>query len=189
MHVLVKGLLERAQPEKGRLRSLLLASLTNFVANQRNHLCAVKRGGARTVSSEVGDAEARYLLEPLDEVTPERIYERQWAAALLARVLAQLRAEFVRAGKEQAFDVLKAALTSEKSDAVYRHAGEALNVSAGAARVAAHRLRRRYRELLRVEIGRTVHGPEQDIDDEIKYLFSVMQHRAGQGASTLALRP
>src|SRR5918911_4650564 len=82
-HVIAKGVLERAAPEKGRLRSFLLASLHNFVANDRDLLLAQKRGGGRRPASDMNGAESRYTLEPADDATPERIYERQWAITLL----------------------------------------------------------------------------------------------------------
>jgi DNA-directed RNA polymerase specialized sigma24 family protein len=187
VHVIAQGILERAQPDKGRLRSFLLASLTNYVANDRNRLGAQKRGGTRPRPA-LKDAESRYRLEPIDALTPERIYERQWAITLLTRVLARLRADFARAGKHDVFDVLKMHLAGEKSDALYRRSAEKLGISVGAARVAAHRLRRRYRELLRAEIERTVSGTAQDVDDEVRYLFSVTQQTGCGDVSTLAVR-
>jgi DNA-directed RNA polymerase specialized sigma24 family protein len=174
-HVLATGLLSRAQPEKGRLRSLLLASLTNFVANDRKRRSARKRRDIARILPEVADAEARYLREPADHVTPERLYERQWAAALLTRVLDQLRDELARSGRDRLFDGLKEHLVGDGDETAYRAAASALDLSPGAARVAAHRLRRRYRALLRAEIARTVGGSESEVDDEIRYLFSVTQ--------------
>jgi RNA polymerase sigma-70 factor (ECF subfamily) len=105
-------------------------------------------------------------------VTPERVYERQWAAALLDQVLDRLRDELTRAGKRPLFDLLKSRLTGDTGDASYRDAAETLHLSEASLRVAAHRLRRRYRELLRAEVARTVTGPAQEIDDEIRYLFN-----------------
>jgi RNA polymerase sigma-70 factor (ECF subfamily) len=142
-HLLTQRLLARAQPEKGRLRSLILASLTNFVANEHDRRCAQKRRGAAHVRADAVDAEARYAREPADHVTPERLYERQWAATLLTRVLDRLRDEVARSGKDRAFDLLKGHLIGEKDQAAYRDAAEALGLSAGAVRVAVHRLRRR----------------------------------------------
>ena len=171
-HILANGLLARAQPEKGRLRSLLLASVTNFVTNERERTSARKRCAT---GPPLSDAESRYIREPADTVTPERLYERQWAAALLTRVLDRLRAELAQAGKDGMFDLLKDHLIGDHDEASYRCAADALGLSAGAARVAAHRLRRRYRELLRAEIARSVDGSDRDVDDEIRYLFSVTQ--------------
>jgi RNA polymerase sigma-70 factor (ECF subfamily) len=174
VHVLDKGLLARAQPEKGRLRSLLLRSLTNFVANDRERRFAQKRRdpGAR-ILVDVADAEARYVREPADHVTPERLYERQWAAALLTRVLDRLRDELAQSGKAHLFDLLKEHLLGERDEAAYREAATRLELSAVAVRVAALRLRRRYRELLRAEIAATVGRSDSEIEDEIRYLFTV----------------
>jgi RNA polymerase sigma-70 factor (ECF subfamily) len=172
-HVLARKLLERADRQKGRLRAFLLASLTNFVACERERSHAQKRGGATLAWADLDDAETRYRLEPVDEITPERLYERRWAAALLDRVLRQLRAEFARTGRVRVFDALKSHLTGEPSEVAYREASGALHLSDGAVRVAAHRLRRRYRELLRAEIARTVADPATEVDDEIRYLFDV----------------
>jgi RNA polymerase sigma-70 factor (ECF subfamily) len=175
-HILDNGLLTRAEPEKGRLRSLLLTSLNNFVANEHHRRSALKRRAAPAVTrAEMVDAEARYAREPVDTVTPERLYERQWAATLLTHVLDTLRDEFARAGKAHLFDLLKGHLVGEKDEDAYRDAAAALDTSVGALRVAAHRLRRRYREMLRAEIARTVDGSDREIDDEIRYLFNVTQ--------------
>ncbi len=174
VHVVTKRILERAQPQRGRLRSLLLVCLKHFVANEQHRQRATKRGGSATSVNRRVDG--RPMFEPADDLTPERIYERQWAIALLGRVLDELRAEFVRTGKERLFDAVKGHLLDADRDAGYRDAAATLNVSEGALRVAVHRLRRRYRELLRREIARTVTGPTQDIDDEIRYLLTVVQH-------------
>jgi RNA polymerase sigma-70 factor (ECF subfamily) len=174
-HILANDLLSRARPDKGRLRSLLLAALTNFVANDHHRRFAQKRRDPVFAPADLTDAEARYAREPVDPMTPERMYERQWAAALLTRVLDRLRGELARTGRERLFDLLKDRLIGETSDAAYRDTAGALDLSVGATRVAAHRLRRRYRELLRDEIACTVDGSDREIDDEIRYLFSVTQ--------------
>ena len=168
-HVLSRDLLNRAQPERGRLRSFLLACLANFVTNERERASAQKRGGM--MRADVRGAEAQYSLERVDHVTPERLYERRWAMAVLQRVLGDLRDDYVRAGKGALFDVLKDQLTGDKDPASYRRAAVALGVSEGALRVTAYRLRRRYRERLRDQIARTVTGPEEEVRDEIRCLF------------------
>jgi RNA polymerase sigma factor (sigma-70 family) len=175
MHLLAKRVLERAEPERGRLRSLLLTCLSNFVANEKNHLHAKKRGGPAAPARPPADP--RDLIEPSDDLTPERIYERQWAVMLLRRVLDDLRAELARAGKERVFDTLRGYLLGDQADAGYRRAAAALNTTEGNARVTVHRLRRRYRELLSNEIARTLRGRPADVDEEIRYLFSVMQRQ------------
>jgi DNA-directed RNA polymerase specialized sigma24 family protein len=175
MHVLAKQVLEHAEPQRGRLRSLLLACLKNFVVNERNHLHAKKRGGTAAVARPPADP--RDVIEPSDDLTPERIYERQWAVMLLRRVLDDLRAELARAGKERVFDTLRSHLVGDQADPGYRRAAAVLNTTEGNARVTVHRLRRRYRELLSHEIARTLRGRPADVDGEIRYLFNVMQRQ------------
>jgi RNA polymerase sigma factor (sigma-70 family) len=169
-HVLSRDLLNRAQPERGRLRSYLLACLANFVANERERAVALKRGGP--ACPRLGAADAQYSAEPADHATPERLYERRWAMAVLERVLDDLRGNYVRAGKGDLFDALKDQLIGDTDDASYRRVAQTLGISEGALRVTAHRLRRRYRERLRDEIARTVTGPEEDVRDEMRYLFN-----------------
>ena len=175
VHVVSKRILERAQPQRGRLRTLLLVCLKHFVANEQHRQRATKRGGSVTKADQRADG--RPMVELADDVTPERIYERQWAITLLGRVLDELRAEFVRTGKARLFEALRGQLVDAGGDAGYRDAAVELNASEGALRVAVHRLRRRYRDLLRREIARTVTGPAQDIDDEIRFLRTVVQHQ------------
>ena len=178
VHLLSKRVLQRAQPERGRLRSLLLACLTNFVANEQSHTRARKRGGGVAALRFEPDDARMPLVEPSDDLTPETIYERQWAITLLRHVLDELRAEMAGAGRAHVFDALKLYLVGDSGHAGYRHAAEALHTSEGNARVTVHRLRRRYRQLLSDEIARTLHGPAADVDDEIRYLFSVMQRHS-----------
>ena len=176
-HLLAKRVLQRAEAGRGRLRSLLLACLTNFVVHEKQLLQRKKRGGTRSVSF-CPPIDPRHVIEPRDELTPDKIYERQWAVTLLRRVLEQLRDELTVDGKAQLFDVLKNYLVGDTARLDYRCAAAALNINEGAARVAVHRLRRRYGDLLRQQIAQTVHGSTQDIEEEIKYLLIVVQHQA-----------
>jgi RNA polymerase sigma-70 factor (ECF subfamily) len=175
-HLLAKRVLQRAEPERGRLRSLLLACLTNFVANEKHLHRAKKRSGAFPASL-CPRIDPRDVIEPSDELTPDRIYERQWAVALLRRVLDQLRDEFAAGGKAQLFDALKNHLVGDTVRLDYRRAAAVLNVSEGSARVAVHRLRHRYRTLLWQQIARTVNGSTKDIEEEINYLRTVVQRQ------------
>jgi RNA polymerase sigma factor (sigma-70 family) len=170
MHLLSKRILERAEPERGRLRTLLLTCLTNFVANEQNLQRAKKRGGPAPAAVQSVDARD---VEPRADLTPEIVYERQWAVMLLRRALEQLRAELARTGRQHVFDALKDALVGEPPS--YRTAAERLRTTEGNARVTAHRLRRRYRELLSHQIAGTLNGPSVDVDDEIRYLLRVVQ--------------
>jgi RNA polymerase sigma-70 factor (ECF subfamily) len=185
VHLLAKRVLERAHPERGRLRSLLLACLTNFVANEKKHVRATKRGGLRMATLRP-PADPRDVIEPSGDLTPEAIYERQWAVMLLRRVLDALRGELTQAGKQRVFDVLKPYLVGDHAGAGYRHAASVLNTTENNVRVTVHRLRRRYRALLSDEIARTLDpgmskspapASSNEVDEEIRYLFSVMQRQ------------
>lgn len=166
VHLLAKRVLDRAEPERGRLRSLLLVCLSNFVSNERTRSRAKKRGGGEDLQP---------VFEPANDMTPERIYERQWAVTLLRRVLTSLRAEFAAAGNDHVFDTLKSYLLGESAEVSYREAATALNLSEGATRVTVHRLRRRYRSLLWAEVAQTLRGPAPDVEGEIRHLLSVLQ--------------
>jgi RNA polymerase sigma factor (sigma-70 family) len=172
--LLEKNILAVAQPERGRFRTFLLSTLKNFLCNEYDKARAKKRGGDRLVLSLDFEAgESRYRMEPAHTLTAERLFERQWALAVLDRVLGLLRAEFAAAGKEPLFDTLKALLTAGRKEASYAAAAETLGMTEGAIRVAAHRLRRRYRGLLRAEVAQTVAEPDE-IDDEIRRLFETL---------------
>ena len=167
--LLEKGTLRAADPERGHFRSFLLASLQHYVSNERARARAEKRGGS-TLLLQLDDADRRYRLEPPDERTPETFFEREWARTVLDRAGASLREEFRRRGKEAVFDGLKEHLIGDADRLSYREIGIRLGLSEGATRVAVHRLRRRFGELLRREIGATVFHP-QDIDEEIRCLI------------------
>jgi RNA polymerase sigma factor (sigma-70 family) len=174
--VIEKAYLRDATPARGRFRSFLLASLKHFLANEWDHARALKRGGgARMVPLEVefGAGETRYRLEPANDETPELLFERRWALALLERVVARLREEYDGAGKVAQFDALKFVLTGDPSDETYAQLGERLNMSEGAVKVSVHRLRKRVRALLQEEIARTV-ADSREVDDEIQHLFEVL---------------
>ena len=160
--------------EKGKFRSFLLAVLQNFLANEWDRSHAAKRGSGQTpISLNDTDAEARYRLEPADTLTAEKIFERRWALALLAQVLARLRGEHTQAGKSALYDTLKPCLTGAREAAPYAELAARLKTTEGAIKVAIHRLRQRYRELLRDEIAQTVASPEE-VDEEIRHLFAAL---------------
>jgi RNA polymerase sigma-70 factor (ECF subfamily) len=173
--LLEKRLLARASPERGRFRAFLLASLKNFLANEHDRAAARKRGGGRAALPLDWDTgESRLSLEPRTDLTPDRIYDRQWAILLLDLVLDRLRAEYAAAGKGPLFDRLKDALAGTGRGVAYDELARDLGLSADAARQAASRLRKRYRELLRAEVAATVDDPA-DVDDEIRGLFAALQ--------------
>jgi RNA polymerase sigma-70 factor (ECF subfamily) len=173
-HLLEKKSLAVADRERGRFRSFLLSSLKHFRANERDRARAQKRGGGRTtLSIDLQDAESRYQNEPAHDLTPEKVFERRWALALLDRVLARLREEFAQAGKTKLFDRLKVFLSGEKSAKSQRESADQLGMTEGAVKVAVHRLRRRYRELLRSEIAETVATPDE-VEDELRQLLAAL---------------
>jgi RNA polymerase sigma-70 factor (ECF subfamily) len=171
--VLDKRFLAGADREKGRFRTFLLTAVKRFLAKEREAARAQKRGGGRQVAHLDGlDPEARYRLEPADTLSPERLFERQWALAVLDQVLARLQADMAAEGKALLFDALKNHLASGRRES-YATTAVRLGMSEGAVKVAVHRLRRRYRELLQEEIRHTVASPEE-IEDEIRYLFTCL---------------
>ena len=159
---------------KGKFRAFLLAAMKHFLANQWDRCQAQKRGGAeRILSLDTVSAEIRYRLEPSHNLTPEKLFERQWAMTVLERVLARLQGELDAAGKTVLFQGLKPFLTGGRPAASYAEVAVELQMSEGAVKVAVHRLRRRFRELLKEEIAQIVTGPEE-IDDEIRYLLACL---------------
>jgi RNA polymerase sigma-70 factor (ECF subfamily) len=171
--LLEKDSLAAVDRDKGKFRAFLLAACNHFLANERDRARAKKRGGGRAVLSlAAADAEGRYSAEPADALTPEKLFERRWALALLQQVMTRLRDEFEAKGKGRLFDRLRGFLVGEKG-AGYRRAAIELRLSEGAVKVAVHRLRQRYRELLHEEIGRTVGAPEE-VEEEIRALFAAL---------------
>jgi RNA polymerase sigma-70 factor (ECF subfamily) len=171
VQLLEKGSLRVVDRDRGKFRSFLLASLKHFVANERRRGRARKRGGGQIpISLDFPSEERRYGLGPTDELTPEKIYERRWALALLEKVAFRLRQEYDRRGKLRLFDELKALLAGEDSTTSYREIAARLGITEGAVKVAVHRLRRSYGELLREEVLQTVKEPD-DVEEEIQALF------------------
>lgn len=173
--LLTKRWLSAADRNRGRFRTFLLGAFSHFLANEWHRARCEKRGGGREqVSWDQARAEDRYLAEPADELTPEKIYEKRWAATLLEKVLSQLRAEHVAAGKDGFFEAAKDFLWGEKNTLPQVELAAELELSEGALRVAVHRLRGRYRELLRAEISQTVASPDQ-VDEELRDLMAVLR--------------
>src|SRR5215471_11267899 len=164
--------LDRAEPEKGRFRAFLLTSLKFFVADEDDRRRAHKRGGGMVVPLEFSSGEERYQREPAHDETPERIFERRWALAVLDRVVERLRNEFILHGRPEHFEHLKVFLLGQ-SDAPYAALAQELNTSEGALKVAIHRLRKRYRELFRQEIADTVADPAE-VESELRHLAAML---------------
>jgi RNA polymerase sigma-70 factor (ECF subfamily) len=175
-HILEKHDLQKADPKYGKFRSFLLIRLKGFLADEHDRSHALKRGGGKKILSfNVQDAEGQYALESADQLSPEKRFEKAWALTVLERTMDRLEAEMIQKNKQGHFEHLKVYLTIEKDDLPYAHAGEKLNMAEGAVRVAVHRLRRRYRQLLRDEIAQTV-GSEDQIDEEVGHLFAALAY-------------
>jgi RNA polymerase sigma factor (sigma-70 family) len=167
--------LDAVRREKGRLRSYLLTSLKNFLAKARRRELAIKRGaGQALVPLDELLARERADLEPADNLTADRIFERRWALTLLDQVLTRLESEYRSAGNGKLFDSLKEFLSDEPNRRSQAEVAAELGMTENAVKQAVHRLRQRYRELLRDEIAQTVAVPG-DIEDELRHFISVLQ--------------
>jgi RNA polymerase sigma-70 factor (ECF subfamily) len=174
--LLDKHALHVADPKQGRFRSFLLAALKHFLANERDRIRAKKRGGGRkTLSLDFDDAEDKYALEPIDRLSPEKVFERSWAMTVLQQVMARLQDEMCSTGKQKLFEHLKAYLTGDIASVSYSQMADRLDMTEGAVKVAVHRLRKRYRQLLREEIAQTVSSEEQ-IQQEIRDLLTALAY-------------
>jgi RNA polymerase sigma factor (sigma-70 family) len=172
--LLEKKYLKLADRERGKFRAFLLTSLKHFLVNEWEKARTAKRGGGEAVLHlDEHLAESRYLEEPSADSSPDVMFEKRWAIAVLEQVLARLRQESVAAGKGELFELLKDFLWGDKNLASQTEIGAPLGLSASAVKSAVHRLRLRYRELLRSEIANTVARTE-DIDEELRYLVSVL---------------
>jgi RNA polymerase sigma-70 factor (ECF subfamily) len=175
--LLEKEYLQAADRRRGKFRSFLLTAFQRFLAKDRDRATAQKRGGGRPVLSlDFHEGERLYEHEPADPATPEILYERRWALRLLEQALCRLREELAGAGKQHLFEALKGTLTGEDAVAPYADIAGRLGLSEQAVKVAVHRLRRRYGELLRAEIAQTVARPE-DVEDELRDLFNAVRGR------------
>lgn len=169
-----KDWLAPVRREKGRFRTFLLVALKRFLADEWDKARAQKRGGGAVVLSlDTESAEGLYLSQPAAADAPDRAFEREWALTLLDRALARLRGEFEAAGKPGEYAVLKEYLTADRGGIPYDALAQRLGTSPGAARVAVHRLRRRFRDLFRAEIAETV-AREEDIEDELRQLLGTL---------------
>ena len=169
-----KGDLGAADRSRGRFRSFLLTACQYFLANERDRALARKRGGGRVpLSIDVVAAEGRYERALAHSETPERLYDRQWCLTLLDAVFEALRSEYAATGRADLFDRLKEFLTGGEDAGTHADVARELGTSAGAVKVAVHRLRRRYREELRRRVADTV-GSDPDVEDEIRYLLHTL---------------
>ena len=174
LQLLQKNYLDAVDPRKGKFRSFLLASLKHYLSNERDRARAQKRGGGQIpISIDEQDAEGRYRLEPVDQMTPEKLYERRWALTVLDQTLACLRKEYDSSGRSELFNKLKAGLSGEDTGLAHAEIGRQLDMTPGAVKVAAHRLRRRFRKILRAKIAETVSSPDE-VEEELRHLFQAL---------------
>jgi RNA polymerase sigma factor (sigma-70 family) len=169
-----RGDLTAADRERGRFRAFLLTCCRHYLAHRREHDRALKRGGGRGhVAIDLLDAEGRYGREPAHDLTAERLFERRWALALLEKVLMRLGSEMAGAGKGVLFDRLRPTLEGDGQAKPYREIAASLGMSEGAVKVAVHRIRARYRELLREEVAHTLADPAET-DAELAELLTAL---------------
>lgn len=172
--VLAQEVFKRVSPERGRFRTFILAALNNFLLNEYDKAHRHKRGGRHhIISLDEKMAEEFFHNEPTDQATPEKHFERTWAVMLVRRVFDQLHDEFKDRGKSVVFDALQPYLTGETSAGDYERLAKTLGMEDGAVKVALHRARRRFGELLRHEIAHTVTGPEE-IEAELRQLLAAI---------------
>jgi RNA polymerase sigma-70 factor (ECF subfamily) len=166
---------QAARRDKGRLRSYLLVALKHFLINERNKTKTAKRGRRHElVSFDEITAQQSFVLEPVEPLTADQIYERQWATTLLDRVLALLEEDYRGTGRGALFDQLKGLLTDEPGHPSQVEIGEKLGMTGNAVKQAFHRLRLQFRETLREEIAHTV-ANANDVEDELRHLIRVLR--------------
>lgn len=171
--MLARGAIAHADAHRGRFRTFLLTSFLNYSSHQRARAGSSKRGGKCEIISfeALVDAEGHFLNEPATAETPERYFDRQWARQLLERALAAVRYDYVASGRGALYDGLSGALLGERGDVPYETMAAKLGLSAGALKVAMHRLRHRFGDQLRCEVAKTVLKTEE-IEPEIRYLLA-----------------
>ena len=176
MHVVEHRALRGVDRLKGKFRSFLLASFQNHLTDAFDRARRLKRGGDREfIPMDAEEAEERYRLEPVEFLSPEKIFDARWAMTVLGEALKQLRLEYTAAGKACTFEALKAFLDPDNSTALpsYDEAANRLQVTTSAVKTTIHRLRKRYTALLREEVGRTVSDPAE-VDEEIHALCEAL---------------
>jgi RNA polymerase sigma factor (sigma-70 family) len=170
--LLASNSIVRADPRLGKFRTFLLGALKHFLADAQRKAGAWKRGGGlEIISFQQAEAEERYQLEPVDERTPDKVFDQRWTIVLLETAVARLGEEFQKAGKARQFEVLKTFLSSEGGEAAYAQAGAELKHSGKTVAVAVHRIRRRFRQLVRSAIAETV-STADEVEEEYRSLFA-----------------
>jgi RNA polymerase sigma-70 factor (ECF subfamily) len=172
--LLEKNIVAAATPDRGRFRAYLITACKHFLSKEWAKSSAQKRGGGRpAIQLDFAAADSTLHIDPASGLTADQIYDRQWAMTLLNQILQRLEAEFDKAGKANQLEALKGFIIGEHSGTTYAQVAAELGMTEGAAKKAASRMRRRYRQLLRDEIAQTVTGPEQ-VDEEIRNLFGAL---------------
>jgi len=168
--LLAKDYLAAVHPERGRFRWFLLCAVKRFLLNEQERDSAGKRGGtSRHVPFDGEKAEQRYRLDAADLNSPDRLFDRAWAANLIETTYQRIEEEYSLEGKKSLFLRLRTFLSGDKADLTYAELGAGLRMTEGAMKVAVHRLRRRYRDLLREQVAHTVHTPA-DLEEELRSL-------------------
>lgn len=174
--MLEKKALAKLHPRGGKFRSFLLTALKRFVGDERERRHAQKRGGDRQVLSiNIEDAENKYKLQPIDRLSPDKLFERSWALTVLNCVMSRLMTEMEGVEKRQLFDQARAHLCGTCDAIPYRELAVSLDMTEGAVKAAIHRMRNRYRDILYEEILQTVSSPAE-VDEEIRGLFSALSY-------------
>jgi len=174
--LLEKQWLESADRAKGRLRSFLVVAFKNFMSKEWRRASAQRRGGGQApMELDSSFAESHYAVDAATHLGPDEVFDRQWALTLLDLTLKRLQGEFAAAGKPGDFDALKDCLMAAHGAIDYSAIARELDVNAGAARVAVHRLRKRFREIYREEISQTV-AEGADLDDELRHLAAALAY-------------
>ncbi len=171
--LLEKDYLRSVAPAKGKFRTVLLVMLKRFLADEWDKARAQKRGGGLVFCVDWSSAETRFVQQPVEHLTPEKVFEQRWALTLLDQVYARLERDYQEQGRSALFDALRFALTGSRSAVPYANLADKLQTSEGAIRVAVHRLRQRYRQLLRQAIADTVSSPEE-IEEELRHLLQAV---------------
>ena len=170
-----KDYLADFRPEAGRFRTFLLASVSHFLANEWDKESAQKRGGGQApISLDTAAAEERLRFEPVDRLTPEAVFDRQWVAAVLTRCLEALRDEQSERGERDRFERIKSFLPGDEASSSYAEVARELGLTEAAVRVAVHRLRKRFAALLREEVCRTVKDTDE-VDAELRWMLDVVR--------------
>lgn len=173
-HLLKSDFLSAVDQAKGRFRSFLLVSIKHFLINEWHKARAVKRGGGQVfIPIDMRAAESTWTLEIPAGDSADKLFDRRWAITLLERTMDGLRAEYQKEGRLALFDALKETLAGERNSIPYATLAQQLGSTEGAVKVAAHRLRQRYRDFLRAEIADTV-ASREDVDEELRHLFAAL---------------